>query len=841
MLAMYTIWQDLRYGLRILLKHKGFTITAVFSLALGIGANTAIFSAIDALLLKELPVRNPEQLVALDYVHDGERDNFSYPVFERLRIVLPTSTFANVSAVRQMWQSNVAINGPGGSSDGGNVLVGLVSGNYFSTLGVNTIVGRVLTADDDRVPGGHPVTVISYDYWKRRLGLASDVVGRTLKQNGVTYTIVGVTQPAFSGDWIGRPTDLWIPMAMAPQVNAEHADCLTTPNQTWVRIIARLSPGATLSQAQAASDIAWRQALTVQSRFGGAVTPRVEQYATGYSPERDSFTQPLVVLMVVVGLVLLIACANIATLLLARSSARRKELAVRVAMGAGRARLVRQLLTESVLLSLMGGLLGLLFAVQGTEALVRFLSTMPPSNYLGSVAFQLNLRPDARVLAFTAAICLLTSLLFGLAPAYRSSMVSLTSALGGRSADSGSPGRLGLGKGLVVSQVALSLLLLVGAGLFVRTLRNLRSQELGFDREHILLIWTWPGQNGWKGPELANYYQRAQERISALPGVLSASPSMRGLLRENTPFTRVRVPGLQLDDSNYLPLDLVAPRFFETVGMRLLLGRDFAAHDDEGAPHVAILNQYTAHLYFGDQNPIGKTLEVAMSGGPNPKFIDTEVIGVVNDIKGNLSLRETDRRMIYFPYRQDVLFQTHPRLVRMCLTVRVMGDPARLKASIRDELSRMDPNLSLVSIDSVGEQLDEATVQERLIAALSASFAALGVLLACLGLYGLVSYTVAHRTNELGIRLALGATPASVMRMVLKESLVLVLVGIVIGFPVILAVMRLISSWLFGVGSADPLTIAGATLFILVVAAMAALMPARYAARVDPLVALRYE
>ncbi len=837
-----TLWQDFRYGLRMLRKRPGFTVVAVLSLALGIGANTAIFSVLNALMLKPLPVRNAKQLVTLNYVHDGESENFSYPVFDRLRDGLPTSTFSSISAVREMWQSNVMVNGDGGSADGGDVLVGLVSGDYFSTLGVSTVIGRALTTDDDRVPGDHPVTVISYDYWQRRLGLAPDVVGRTLTMNGVTYNILGITPPGFSGDWVGRSTDLWLPLAMAPLVNAERPDSLTNPNQTWLRIIARLKPGATLQQCQAATDVVWRQALSAQSRFSGDVTPRVEPYVRGYSPEREAFKQPLAMLMVGVGLVLLIACANIATLLLARSAAREKEMTVRVALGARAARLVRQLLTESVLLSIIGGALGLFVAVQGTEALVRFLSSAPQANYLGSLAFQLDVHPDARVLAFTAAVCLLTGLLFGLAPARRAATVSLTSALSGRGADSGgSPGRFRLGKWLVVSQVALSLLLLIAAGLFVRTLRNLQSQDLGFDREHVLLIWTWPGQSGRKGPELANYYQKAQERISALPGVLSASPSMKGLLRDNSPYVRVQVPGLQLDDTNYPPFDLVAPKFFETVGIPPLMGRDFTAHDTETAPHVAIINEYTAHLYFSDQNPIGKTFGAAMSGGREPQFMDTEMVGVVKNVKGNLSLRETDRRMIYFPYRQDLSLKTHPRLVRMCLAVHTLGDPARLKASIRDELRRMDPGLPIVSMHTMDEQLDEAVAQERLIARLSACFGALAVLLACLGLYGVISYTVARRTNEIGIRLALGATRAGVLWMVLKESLWLVLAGIALGVPATLVATRLISTMFYGVNASDPLTMVGATMLMIAVAALAAFLPARRASKVDPMVALRYE
>lgn len=833
--------QDLGYGLRMLRRSPGFTVVAVLSLALGIGSNTAIFSVVGALMLRTLPVRDPQQLVALTTSDSGVYS--SYPFFERYRDL--TEVFSGVSAICLVDRYNLRVNDPVSGSDAEQVGIGLVSGDFFSTLGVSSTIGRTFARDDDRVRGGHPVAVISYSYWKRRFGLIADVVGRTFTLNDTTYTILGVTPRGFTGEWVGQPSDIWIPIAMQSQVMPERA-LLTDSRANWVRIVARVKPDVAVRQAESAAQVSYKQLLSERAAPNPTAQElqQIEQAqlqlasaARGFSPQRQSFGQPLVIVMIVVGLVLLIACANVANLLLARAAARKREMAVRLALGASRSRLLQQLLTESFLVVVIGGAVGLLFAVWGTSALTGFLgSGLPRMGFATPVTMDLDVNLDLRMLAFTAALCVITGLLFSLAPAIRTSKVVLASALGRRGADSGgSSARLSLGKGLVILQVALSLLLLVGAGLFMRTLHNLKAQDIGLDRQNVLLVWAAPMQTGRSGAAVAALYKTAQERISALPGVLSASPSNAGVLTgggSGAPSETLTVerqppkPGL----SGGIAGAAVGPGFLGTLGMTLLSGRDFTEQDTETAPHVAIINETLARFEFGEQSPIGKRF--ARRGETGYPW---EIIGVVKDTKDR-NLREKDLGVTYTPYRQQV-----NRLAIMCLAVHTSGNPASVAARVRQELREIDPGLPVLSITTVEEQLNGILLQERLIATLAGLFGVLAVLLACLGLYGVISYTVARRTNEIGIRLALGATRIKVLGMILKESLWLVLAGIVIGVPAALTSTHLISTMFFGVSAADSLTIGGATFLTIAVAALSALLPARRASRVDPMVALRYE
>jgi predicted permease len=820
--------QDLRYGMRMLLRSPGFTAAAVLSLALGIGANTAIFSVIDALLLKRLPVPHPERLYTFGF-QGGGIDFEAYPTYEKFREV--PDLFDGIAAICMLDRSNITINGPGGGTDPATVRVGLVSGTYFSMFGVQPIAGRVLTPDDDKVPGGHPVAVISYDYWQRRFNRAPDIAGRSFTLNGLTYGILGVAQAGFKGDVIGFPTDLWIPMAMQSQVMLERPGLLTNPNPPWLRIVARLKPGVPVSKAEAAEQIAWVRAvgemrnltprmLDEHLRVRVALVPS----SRGYSNQRDTFQQPLLILMVTVGLVLLIACANIANLLLARSSARRREMAVRLAIGAGRARILRQLLTESLLLASLGGAAGIALAIWGSNALTKFIS-------IG--IRDLGLSPDVRMLGFTVGLSLLTGILFGLIPAAQATRLSVYSALSGRGATAaGSAGRFGLGKMLVIAQVALSLVLLTGAGLFARTLRNLKTQDVGFDRERVILVWTAPQHEGRQGATVASLFETVLERINGLPGVRAASPSAFGLLGNlgGSPVPNVEGYTPQSQEDPFVPWSLVAPGYFDAAGIKLLLGRDFTLRDRETAPRVAIVNETFARHYFGDRNPVGKHFGMRRDTGT-----PIEIVGVVRDSRYT-SLRDANTRMIYIPYRQDLA-----HLYTMCVVVRGTGQSAGLTGEVRDAMRAIDPNLPILKIDTAEEQLDESLVEERLIAGLSGFFGMLAVLLACVGLYGVMAYTAARRTNEIGIRLALGASGRGVLAMVLKESLWLVLAGIVIGVPVTLAVTRLIAARLFGISPADPWTICAATALMIAVAAAAGFLPARRAAQVDPMAALRYD
>ena len=814
--------QDLQYAARQLRRSPGFATVAVLSLALGIGANTAIFSVMDALLLRNLAIPNPQELVTTGYT-----GQLPYPLFQQFR--QRTQSFASFSGIRSLNRSNVTLNG--GAPDPREVPVSLVSGDYFAMMDVAPAIGRTFTADDDRTPGGHPMAVISDRYWQSHWASSPDVVGQTFTLNGTIFTILGVLPARFSGDTVGRPTDLWIPMTMHDQVELERLGLLENPNAPWVRVVARLKPGISMDSARA-EVLAMVRADATQ-RLGP--NPTAQQLANiskipatlisdarGLSESRRMFEEPLVVLVLVVAITLLIACANVASLLLVRAAARGKEMAMRLALGAGPGRLIRQLLTESVLLAGLGGACGLLLAGWGAQVLVRFAGS-------GLAQVDLDVSLDARILAFTITLTLLTGLLLGLAPALRVHRVTLGAALKGEAREGQT--RFGLGRALVVSQVALSLVLLIGAGLFLRTLYNLRSQDLGFDREHVFIVWWEPLEAGISGPALKDLFERAENRIAAIPGVRSVGASIGGLLSGGGNGSPVIVPG-HVPEPNELACcqwNLVGSGYLPTIGMRLSAGRNFTEFDRENTPRVAIVNESMASHYFGRKDVVGMRFGMRRDTGN-----EIEIVGVVTDAKYN-TLRDADQSMIYLPYRQD----THYFGV-MSLMVRSAAESPGLLSRVRDELRGLYPTLPL-HIDSMEENVDKSIVQERLTAWLSGLFGTLAVFLACMGLYGVMSYVTERRTAEIGVRLALGATPRSMLSSVLRESLLLVAIGIALGVPTALAASHWIGSLLFGVQANDATTIAGASVLMIGVAVVAALLPARRAARVDPMVALRHE
>ena len=826
--VLETVLQDLRYGLRALWRTPGFTAVAVLSLALGIGANTAIFSVMDAFLLRMLPVRDPQQLVVFDPVYVGRSNNglLPFPTYERLRTL--DTFFSSMTAILPVDRSNVTIHGPGGGMDPGQCSVGVVTGNFFETLGVTAAMGRTFGADDDIGVGGHPVAVISYHYWERKFARDPNILGRTFTLSATTYTVIGVTPRGFSGDWVGRPTDLWVPVAMLAQVMVELPPDPARGGRMAYHVVARLRPGVASGQAEAAAHAVHRQYLRETTtddpqKMRLAMIPA----AHGFAPQRQVLAQPLTIVSMMVGLVLLIACANLANLLLARSAARQREIAVRLAIGARGARIVRQLLTESVLLAGMGGLLGLLFAWRMGNALVSLAGSGPVRRV--DAAVLLNLQPDLRVLLFTLFLCLATGILFGLAPAIRASRVSISPALNERGSAGVSGGRFG--KLLIVSQVALSVLLLVGAGLFVRTLRSLKSQDLGFDRAHILTAWIAPGQTGRWGASTAQLYAAIEQRLAAIPGVAAVSPNVYGMLQGNTnPGTIINVPGYvpALDADTRAQWSIVGTGFFGALGLRLIAGRNLTILDTATSPQVAILNQSMARHFFGNDNPLGKHFE---SWG-----VVKEVVGVVKDAKYE-SPREEGQRMFYLPYQQQLGRLTQ----NVSFAIRTYGNPKGLESTIRRALSELDPRLPVLRIETVEDQLDALLVPERATATFSLFFGALAALLASIGLYGVMAYNTARRTNEIGIRLALGASRRGVLGMVLKETLGLVACGILLGVPAAIAGGRMISARLFGVGAMDPLTIAAVSLLMICIATLAGFLPALRAAKVDPMVALRHE
>ncbi|HKE57829.1 MAG TPA: ABC transporter permease [Pyrinomonadaceae bacterium] len=816
------IVQDLRFGLRLLLKNRGFTGVAVLSLALGIGANTAIFSLVDAVLIKSLPVRSPEQLVVFDARNSrGEQSNFSHPVFKELRLRTPgfSGIFAAMDGTTRLEMTGSrSINGMAQAE------VQLVSGEYFQVLGVNPIIGRTLTPEDDRTSGSDPVAVLSYDFWKGRFASDVSVIGQTIILKEQPFTVIGVTPPGFFGEAVGRSPDIWAPLMMEPSLN-RGASYLNDVTTGWLRIMARLQPGVSEKQAQAGLSLSLEQIKTEQSDLGKSArhiaTIEVLPAHKGLSDFRTQFAQPLQILMAVVGLVLLIACANVANLLLARSMARQSELATRLAIGAGRFRLIRQFLSESFLLAAAGGSLGVLFAWWGSRALLVLGSS-------GDAPLPINVTPDSRILGFTLVISLVTAILFGLAPALIVTRGELNASLKGST--SAQP-RLPLSRPLVVGQVALSLLLLTGAGLLVQTLRNLHRLDLGFAGERIIQARIYPEASGYEAKELPELHKRLIEKLNSTPGIHSVSLASSGFRTGTSRTCCIAVEGYTpgpKEDREVQTLR-VTPGYFATMGLPLVMGRDFTASEvstkPQESPKVAIVNETMARHYFGDVNPLGRRF----GWGDQQVKYDFEIVGIAKDANyGKLRVKASS--LIYFPGRGDSL-----------LVIRSATDSTALIAAVRQAIQQVDKNLEILSIQTVPQLIDQALVQERMLAKLSSFFSLLALLLAGIGLYGVMSYDVARRTREIGIRMALGAQRRAVVGLIMRRTMLLVFIGVVIGLGAALISTRWLTSLLFGLTPNDPLIIALASLLLMMVAGLAGYLPARKAAQVNPLAALRHE
>ena len=832
--------RDLRYGLRMLRKHKGFTAVAVLSLALGIGANTAIFSLMDALMLRALPVLEPDRLVLFGNANsagltigfpDSSTDLFSYQTYRDIR--QRTQTFSDLAAVHS-FPSRVhgIVHSAGSTGELEQINAQMVSGTYFSTLGVNALLGRTLTADDDITPGGHPVVVASHSWWQRRFAGNPTIIGSTINIDKISYTIIGVTPREFFGTTVGDSPDIWVPLSMEEQLPPGFKG-LTDRMFQSLYLIGRLNPGVGVKQAGAETNLLFKQLLLEYSgpqpsadRLQDIQQALVEltPAGRGLSELRREFSLPLKILMIVVGVVLLIACANIANLLMARAAARQQEFTVRVALGASPARIGRQLLTESLLLALSGGAAGILLGSWGSSAMVSMVSTGPQT-------LPLNVEPDLRVLAFTLIVSVVSAVVFGTAPAIRASRVELNASLKSNRASSHAITRSLLGKSLLVSQVALSLVLLVGAGLFVRTLVNLQRVDTGFNQEQVLLFQIDTDAIGYKeDSSLVKLYRAVEERVSSIPGIRAASFSMFAF-NQGGWTTPVFTSG-ESSSSRTRQLirnNAVGPDFFEAMGLPLLTGRGFGAQDTETSPKVAVISEEMAAQLFPGSSPLGKRFGL---GAPEHSE-DIEVIGVVRDAKYG-DLTEETKPMAYYPYSQSISYLSN-------FEVNFTGKPGAILAETRRAIKEVNRDLPIVEAVRMSEHVGRSLVQQKLIARLASFFGLLALLLACIGLFGIMSYTVAKRTNEIGIRMALGAGRSDVLRLVFREGLKPVIIGVAIGLPAAIAGGRLITSLLFGLTPADPLTIGVASLLLLAVAAFAGYLPARKASRVDPMTALRCE
>jgi putative ABC transport system permease protein len=808
--------RDVRYACRTFAKSLGFTVVAVLTLALGIGANTAIFSLVDALLLRRLPVRDPQQLVSLYRIQGGQSGgHFSYPQVSTL--AERNEVFASVCGYSDGTTLNV---GPADALEPtGNAWI---SGACYQTLGLLPVAGRLLTPEDDRT-GAPPAAVISDSYWARKFGRDPQAIGQLLLIEGKPVAVVGVTAPGYEGPTVGEAAHITLAIAVLPQLQPERASIIG-PGGRWLSILARPRSGLSRDQVQAGASVAWAQIVSGGNNAIRASTLDVRSGATGTSPLRSQYRQSLLVLMGVVALVLAIACANVASLLLARATVRQREISVRLAIGAGRARIIRQLLTESALLSASGAALGIVFASWGSRFLVEMISggiRIDDASVAGA-AFDLAL--NWRVLTFTSVIAVTTTLLVGLTPAFSSTREAPTLAMNLASNRLLGP-RGRLGAALVTTQIAFSLLLLIGAGLFVRTLQNLRTYDRGFRHEDVLLVGIDPRRAGYRDVRLQAFNREALAFAERLPGVTVASASAITPLMGGGISVLIAINGRPIEGEEF-HFNLVAPRYFEGLQTPVVLGRDFTPTDDATAPMVAIVNETFVRKYLPDGAPLGQ--RVSMAG----EKADRLVVGVVRDAVYE-NLRQSPPPTVYEP-----LFQV--RAQPMTLVVYAPGSIGKVASAIRAEL---EPRLAGVrlSVRTLTAQLEGGLAQERLMARLAGIFGALALLLASVGLYGLLAYTVARRTSEIGIRLALGAQRAQVLQLVLSDAAWMLVFGALLGIPAAWGAMRVVSSMLFRVTATDPATIAAALTVLMATGLVAAYVPARRATRVDPMVALRCE
>ena len=837
---MNSLLKDIRYGLRILLKRPGFTLIAVVSLALGIGANTAIFTLLDAVMLKSLPVQRPDRLVLFgngrnqgltNGFPDESTDLFAYPFYREVQ--QRKDVFKDVASLLSIpWTVHGTVNSNGNSGDIEKINAQLVSGTYFTTLGVNAGLGRTITDADDQNVGGHPVVVVSHGWWQKRLGGDSSALTKTITIDGVTYSIIGVAPEEFFGTTVGEAPDVWVPLAMEKKLPPMYWDGRTNKEFQDLFLIGRLKDDVTREQANAAINLLFKQSLEERagSQPSAETTQKIQKasveltpVARGLSSLREEFSLSLKVLMGLVVLVLLIACANVANLLLAHGAARSREFAVRLAVGAGRARLVRQLLTESLLLALIGGIVGVVVAWWGSRMLVLMASSGPD-------ALPIDVTPNLRVLGFTLLAALLSALGFGVAPALRAARVKPNSSLKGKGTAS-SPLQSPLGKVLVVAQVALSLLLLVGAGLFVRTLINLQNLPTGFNQENAMMFTIDSSAAGYKDddPRLVQMFSTVETNVRSIPGVTGAAFSFFVFNQGGWGSAAFVIGEEPIDDARHqIKNNVVSPDYFNAMGIPLILGRGFGPSDTAKSQKVAVISETMAQRFFPNTSPLGKRFAITRRANN-----DIEVVGVAKDAKYG-TLAEEFRPMAYYPLEQRSQALSN-------FIVRFSGSPDSLVPQIRQTIKQVNRNLPIDDVVSLQDHIGRSLVRQKLVARLASVFGLVALLLACVGLYGVMSYAVARRTNEIGIRMALGAQRTNVLWLVLREVLLLVGIGLVIGLGASLATTKTASTLLFGLKPNDPLTITLASILLVVIALLAGYLPARRAARVDPMLALRDE
>ncbi len=838
-----TLLHDLRYGLRMLTRSPGFTAVAIVSLALGIGANTAIFTIAKKVLFDTLPVKDPQQLRLLSWVsgHDqqvplvwgdastnatGDRvsTSFSYPVFQELR--KKTDAVQDLFAFKDI-QLTAAV-------DGHPDLINaeLVSGNTFNALGIAPILGRTLTPADDAAPGIGPVAVISEAYWASHFSRSPSALGKTIALNGVPIAIVGVLPATFTGLEIDTTSQLFVPLTMQPQLLPRpqngSASLLDNPQSWWLLVMARLRPDVPEARAQSELDAILRPAAIAGMPDGKAPTQFHLQFQPGdrgLDYLKDGFAKPSYVLLSLSGLVLLLACVNLANLLLARATAREREISTRLALGAGRVRIVRQMLTESLLLSSLGGAAGLLVGYLSRNLIPHLLAKSWSPDIIAP-------QFDWRVIVFTIAISLATGILFGLVPAWQATRANVHSGLKDATHATAGHRKTSLGKSLVVFQIALSAILLIGAGLFVRTLVNLNHTPLGFQAENILLFRLDPPRTRYTGPQTAALYRQLEEKLTAIPGVRAISLSTIAIIGDGYSGSTFHVSGRPIvKGEGRIQMNIVGKDYFATLGIPILRGRSFNVHDTPTSPHVAVVNRTLAQKYFPNEDPLGQTFdsEDAVDGVP------IQIIGISADTR-YANLRRPTPPLFYLPLEQHT-----DHAGRMIVELRTFADPTAFVNQVRAVVTSLDPNLPLIEVRTMTQQIASSLSNERIFAQLTSGFGLLALILATIGIYGIMAYTVARRTSEIGIRMALGSSAGQVLTMVLQEASWMAAAGIALGIGAALLLVRFIGAMLYGLSSFDPLTLIGTATILGLIALLAGLGPARRAARIDPIRALRHE